>query len=65
MVLTNAQKAYELYQKGNMFRQKGDWQHAIECYNEALSYDPQSQALTARTMIMDILEYRCKDIYNP
>lgn len=53
------------YRAGNGYRRKGDWQHAIECYLEAISLDPQSPAVEAKQMLDSILGYYCKDIYNP
>lgn len=53
------------YRKGNEYRQHGDWQHAIDCYLEAISLDPDSPAVHAKQMLDNILGYYCKDIYNP
>ena len=50
---------------GNEYRQRGDWQHAIDCYLEAISLDPNSPAVHAKQMLDNILGYYCKDIYNP
>lgn len=33
--------AEEFYQKGNEYRRKGDWKHAIDCYLEAIERDPE------------------------
>lgn len=57
--------ADEYYRQGNAYRQKADWQHAIECYLEAISIDPQSPAVQAKQMLDSILSYYCKDMYNP
>lgn len=57
--------AYEYYRKGNEYRRQGDWQHAIDCYLEAISLDPDSPAVEAKEMLDSILSYYCKDIYNP
>lgn len=57
--------AEEYYQKGNGFRKQGDWQNAINCYIEAIRLDPESPAVEAKKMLDDILNYYCKDIYNP
>lgn len=59
---TTAQAWYEL---GNAFRQHTDWQHALECYNHSAEMEPAGPASKAREMLMNILEYRCRDIYNP
>ena len=57
--------ADEYYRKGNEYRRRGDWQHAIDCYLEATSLDPDSPAVEAKEMLDSILSYYCKDIYNP
>lgn len=60
-----AMTADQYYKQGNAYRQKGDWQHAIDCYLEAISLDPDSPAVQAKQMLDSILNYYCKDIYNP
>ncbi len=57
--------AEEYYREGNLFRRKGDWQNALNCYIAAIELDPDSPAVEAKRMIDDILGYYCKDIYNP
>ena len=57
--------ADDYYARGNAYRQRGDWQHAIDCYLEAISLDPNSPAVQAKQMLDNILDYYCKDIYNP
>lgn len=63
--LQQQSEAEQYYQLGNKYRQQGDWQHAIECYNEAILLDPASPAVKAKQMLDNILSYRCKDMYNP
>ncbi len=53
---------YYLY--GNAWRKKGNWQKALESYLEAISLNPQSPAKEAHRMLMDILEFYNKDMYN-
>ena len=55
----------EYYRQGNEYRQQGNWQKAIECYAEAVAINPDSPAGKAREMLLNILEYRCKALYNP
>lgn len=57
--------ADEYYKLGNEYRRRGDWKHAIDNYLEAIELDPQSPAVEAKQMINDILNFYCKDIYNP
>jgi len=57
--------AEEFYLKGNEHRRHGDWQQAINCYLEAIELDPESPAVQAKEMLDNILNYYCKDMYNP
>lgn len=57
--------AEEYYRRGNEYRRKGDWKHAIDCYLEAVERDPDSPAAEAKKMLDDILNYYNKDAYNP
>lgn len=57
--------AEEYYIQGNEYRRRGDWKHAIDSYLEAIALDPQSPAVEAKQMLDDILNFYCKDIYNP
>lgn len=57
--------AEEYYRKGNEFRKQGNWQEALNCYMEAIEFDPDSPAVEAKRMLDDILAYYCKDMYNP
>lgn len=57
--------ADEWYKRGNDYRRKSDWQHAIDCYMEAIEIDPESPAVEAKQMLEDILNFYNKDAYNP
>ncbi|GJG35449.1 MULTISPECIES: tetratricopeptide repeat protein [Prevotella] len=57
--------AEEWYKKGNDYRRKSDWQHAIDCYMEAIDLDPESPAVEAKKMLEEILNFYNKDAYNP
>ncbi|MDO4160839.1 MAG: tetratricopeptide repeat protein [Prevotellaceae bacterium] len=57
--------AVEFYEQGNSFRKEGNWQEAINSYIAAIELDPDSPAVEAKRMLDDILNYYCKDIYNP
>ncbi len=52
------------YLLGNAWRKLGDWRQALNNYNLAIELNPQSPALHARQMAMDILEFYNKDMYN-
>ena len=57
--------AEEWYRKGNEYRRKSDWQHALDCYLEAIELDAESPAVVAKQMLEDILNFYHKDAYNP
>ena len=57
--------AEDWYQKGNAYRKQSDWQHALDCYMEAIALDPDSPAVVAKKMLEDILNFYHKDAYNP
>ncbi len=52
------------YLRGNAHRKSGDWQQALNNYLEAISLNPQSPATEAHWMLMEILEFYNKDMYN-
>lgn len=52
------------YLLGNAYRKKGDWQQALNHYQEAIERNPESPAVSARDMIMNILNFYNKDMYN-
>ncbi|MCD7720958.1 MAG: tetratricopeptide repeat protein [Prevotellaceae bacterium] len=52
------------YLLGNAYRKKGDWQQALNNYLEAIERNPESPAASAREMLMSILDFRYKDMYN-
>ena len=55
---------YIYYLLGNAFRKQGDWQGALNNYQEAIIINPDSPAAEARKMVMDILEFYNKDMFN-
>lgn len=57
-------KDYIYYLKGNAYRKKENWQKAMDNYQYAIDINPQSPAVTARKMIIDILNYYYKDQFN-
>ncbi len=52
------------YLLGNIYRKMGNWQLALNNYLEAISLNPDSPAVHARDMLMDILNFYNKDMYN-
>jgi tetratricopeptide repeat protein len=57
--------AEEYFQRGNEYRQRGDWQEALANYMEAIELDPNSPAVIAKEMVENILNFYNKDAYNP
>lgn len=52
------------YLLGNAYRKQGNWQMALNNYLEAIEKNPDSPAVNAKKMLMDILEFYNKDMYN-
>ena len=52
------------YLRGNAYYKQGVWHAAINDYLEAIALNPDSPAAGAYAMLMDILEFYNKDIYN-
>ena len=58
----DADMAY--YLLGNAFRKQGNWQGALNNYQEAIDINPDSPAAEARNMVIDILNFYNKDMFN-
>lgn len=56
--------AHEWIQQGHVHRRNNEMGKALECYNNALSIDPACEAQQYRQMLMQILEFGNKQIYN-
>lgn len=52
------------YLLGNLYRKQGNWQLALNNYLEAIDRNPNSPAVQAHTMLMNILNFYNKDMYN-
>ena len=52
------------YLLGNTYRKQGNWQLALNNYLEAIERNPESPAVQAYKMAMDILNFYNKDMYN-
>ena len=52
------------YLLGNAYRKQGNWQLALNNYLEAIERNPESPAVHAHRMMMDILNFYNKDMYN-
>lgn len=58
----NSDEAY--YQRGNAYRKKGDMRQALNNYLRAIEINPQSPAVQAHNMLIDILNFYDKNRYN-
>ena len=52
------------YLLGNAYRKQSNWQMAVNNYLEAMERNPESPAANAHQMMMDILNFYNKDMYN-
>lgn len=52
------------YLRGNAYRKQGNWQQALNNYQYAIDLNPDSPAREAHRMVMDILNFYNKDMYN-
>ena len=52
------------YLRGNAYRKKGDWRLALDNYQYAIDLNPDSPAVQARKMAIDILNFYHKDMFN-
>ena len=52
------------YLRGNAYRKTGNWQQALNNYLCAIDLNPDSHAVQAREILMDILNFYNKDMYN-
>ena len=52
------------YLRGNAYRKLSNWQAALNDYQRAIDLDPESPAQQARRMVIDILNFYHKDMYN-
>lgn len=65
LIQTNPNCADQVhYLLGNICRKRGDWQGALNHYQEAIDINPDSPAQSARSMMMDILNFYNKDMFN-
>ena len=52
------------YLLGNAYRKQGNWQLALNNYQYAIEINPDSPAVQARKMVIDILNFYNKDMFN-
>ena len=52
------------YELGNAYWKKQDWKHSLDNYTEAIRLNPQSPAVEMKKMVMDIIGFYNKEMYN-
>jgi len=52
------------YLRGNAYRKQGDTRQALNSYLRAMELNPDSPAHHAYKMLIDILDFYNKDMYN-
>lgn len=60
----NPDKDEAYYLIGNAYRKQGNWRQALNNYQSAIELNPESPAVQARNMVMNILDFYNKDMYN-
>ena len=64
VILKNTPSDEAYYLLGNAYRKLGNWQEALNNYQEAIAINPESPAHAARQMVLDILNFYNKDMFN-
>ena len=64
LAMEEADKEKIYYLRGNIYRKMSNWQQALNNYLAAIEINPGSPALQAKNMLMDILNFYNKDMYN-
>lgn len=60
--VTNDVVAYEL---GNAYWKRQDWKKCLDSYTEAIRLNPESPAVEMKKMVLGILQFYNKEMYNP
>lgn len=55
----------ELILQGKEAYARQDWKTCLDSYAEAIKNNPKSEAVELRKMAMSIIEFYCKDRFNP
>jgi len=50
---------------GNAYRKKENWEFALNNYRQAMDLNPDSPAKLAYKMVIDILNFYNKELFNP
>lgn len=55
----------QLIEQGKKAFASQDWKTCLDSYAKAIELDPECEAVELRKMAMRIIEYYCKDRFNP
>ncbi|MBQ6964108.1 MAG: tetratricopeptide repeat protein [Bacteroidaceae bacterium] len=55
----------EWIRQGKAAYARQDWKTCLDSYAEAIRLNPASEAVELRRMAMSIIEFYCKDRFNP
>lgn len=55
----------EYIQQGKEAYARQDWKTCLDSYAEAIKLNPKSEAVELRKMAQTIIEFYCKDRFNP
>lgn len=61
---TNAQDDEAYFLLGNAYRKMENWQMAMNSYRQAMEINPESPARLAYDMVVQILDFYNKDMFN-
>lgn len=53
------------YERGNAYWKLQDWKHCLDDYTEAIRLNPQSPAAEMKRMVLGILDFYNKEMFNP
>lgn len=52
------------YELGNAYWKMQDWKNCLDCYTEAIRLNPESPAAEMKKMVMNIIGFYNKEMYN-
>lgn len=55
----------EYIKQGREAFARQDWKVCLDSYTEAINKNPNSEAVELRKMAMSVIEFYCKDRFNP
>lgn len=63
-IANNPRSDEAYYLRGNAYRRLSDWKQALNNYLAAMELNPDSPAHQAYRMVVEILDFYNKDMYN-